>query len=446
MVGQDRERVELGYLSVCSGIEAATCAWEPLGWRPIAFCEIEPFPCAVLQHHYPHVPNLGDFTAIHVMDRPCGAYVGAVNALEIDALVGGTPCQSFSVAGLRGGLSDDRGNLALSFVRLADAIDDVRETAGAGSLKILWENVPGCLSTTDNAFGCILGALAGHGVALLPPDRLRWPNAGVVSGPRRVVAWRVLDAQWFGVAQRRRRVFVYALGGLGRWSAADALLPLGESVRRNHPARSASGKRIADTFTSRTRSGGGFGTDFDLDGGLVAGTLTGSGGGADENDARDGRLIAGTVSSKWAKGAGGPAGDECYNLTVAHTLPTQCGEVTENGAVRGSPLIAFDTTQITNPRNGSNPLPGDPCHTLAKGAHAPAIATAQAVRRLTPRECERLQGFPDDWTAIPWRGKQADQCPDGPRYRSIGNSMAVPVIRWIGARMMAAAAAMADRG
>lgn len=163
----------LVYGSVCSGIEAATAAWEPLGWQPAFFAEIEPFPSAVLAHHYPAVPNLGDMTAID----------GSAWRGKIDVLVGGTPCQAFSVAGRRRSLDDARGNLALTFVDLADAIDPA---------WIVWENVPGVLSTRDNAFGCLLGGLAGEDGPLLPPGG-RWADAGAVFGPARTVAWRVPD-------------------------------------------------------------------------------------------------------------------------------------------------------------------------------------------------------------------------------------------------------------
>jgi DNA (cytosine-5)-methyltransferase 1 len=182
--------------SVCSGIEAASVAWEPLGWTAAWFSEIEPFPCAVLKHHYPDVPNLGDMTKLPDLIRS--------GQVEVpDLLCGGTPCQAFSVAGLRQSLNDERGNLSLTFCEIADAIDEQRKSI------IFWENVPGVLSTKDNAFGCFLGALAGEDDALVPPGG-RWANAGFIDGPKRAVAWRVLDAQYFGVAQRRRRVFVVA--------------------------------------------------------------------------------------------------------------------------------------------------------------------------------------------------------------------------------------------
>ena len=216
--------MSLSYLSVCSGVEAASVAWHPLGWAPLAFSEVATFPRKVLAHRFPHVPLHGDFTVLR--DQPWIA--GA------DVLVGGTPCQSFSVAGLRGGLSDERGNLTLEFVRLANAIDDLRPADDPA--RILWENVPGVLSSKDNAFGAFLAGLAGCDAPITNAGT--WPSAGVVAGPRRVVAWRVLDAQFFGVPQSRRRVFVLSRGRsapCGGWGVADALLPVGEHAA-GHPA------------------------------------------------------------------------------------------------------------------------------------------------------------------------------------------------------------------
>lgn len=193
---------QITFGSVCSGIEAASVAWHPLGWRAEWLSEIEPFPCAVLAHHYPEVPNLGDMTTIARR-----VLTGEVEAPDV--FCGGTPCQAFSVAGLRQSLDDARGNLTLKFVEIADAIDHVRAGRGEDECIVFWENVPGVLSTKDNAFGCFLGGLAGEDGPLEPPGG-KWANAGAVYGPRRAVAWRTLDAQYFGVAQRRRRVFVVA--------------------------------------------------------------------------------------------------------------------------------------------------------------------------------------------------------------------------------------------
>lgn len=228
------------FISLCSGIEAASVAWEPLGWTPIAFSEIEPFPCAVLKHHYPIVPNLGDMNEWR--DWPDDLLV------EADVLVAGTPCQSFSVAGLRGGIDDDRGNLALIFVEIANAIDNLRRAAGRPRVWVVWENVPGVLSMPDNAFGSLLGGLVGSDAAVEPPRDRSWTGAGVVSGPQRSAAWRVLDAQYFGVAQRRRRVFVFARGGSGGWAAPDALLPIvPRSDWHTAPCRKA-GENVAGTL------------------------------------------------------------------------------------------------------------------------------------------------------------------------------------------------------
>ena len=235
---------------MCSGIEAASVAFRPLGWRAAWLSEIEPFPCAVLEHHYPGVPNLGDMTLI--ADR--------IDAGEIEApdmLCGGCPCQSFSVAGLRKSLSDERGNLTLEFIRIADAIDRVRRNHGKPPAWVLYENVPGILSTQDNAFGALLGGLCGGDAAIDAPAA-GWPSAGVVAGPARVVAWRVLDAQFFGLAQRRKRVFVLALGGAGGWACADALLPVVDSLS-GHPAPSReAGQGTAIGALAGTSPGGGW--------------------------------------------------------------------------------------------------------------------------------------------------------------------------------------------
>ena len=243
------------YLSICSGIEAASVAWESLGWKPLAFSEIEPFPRAVLAHHYPDVPIYGDFTKLR--DE---AFIA-----DADVLVGGTPCQAFSVAGLRKSLDDDRGNLSLEFVRLADAIDDLRHAAGRQPAIIVWENVPGVFSVKDNAFGAFLAGLAGEDTSITPP-RGKWTDAGVVAGPQRAVAWRVLDAQYFGLAQRRRRVFVVASAQEG-FDPAAVLLEF-EGLRRDSPPRREAGQ-VAPTIPSRSTAGGGLGTDFDCDGGVI---------------------------------------------------------------------------------------------------------------------------------------------------------------------------------
>lgn len=477
------------YGSVCSGIEAASKAWEPLGWKPAWFSEIEPFPSAVLAHHWPEVSNLGDMTKI----------ADAVRAGEVEApdvLVGGTPCQAFSIAGLREGLSDDRGQLTLSYVELANAIDAKRRERGEPESIVVWENVPGVLSSKDNAFGCFLAGLAGESSELQPAGG-KWTHAGCVSGPERVIAWRVLDAQFFGVAQRRRRVFVVASARKG-FDPAEVLFEF-DSVRRDSAPRRETQKAVA-ALTAR-----GVGTC-----------------GADDNQAQAGHLIAqcanGDVSHTLkgegfdgsedgtgrgvpvvAFGGGNTAGhidvatactahgirldfdtetfavhgtqDPDTNRELAHTLGRNNGQENaciafsykDNGADATSdlsptiragnhdkshansgqpPAIAYAFKAGQGAKTGGIGYAEEQSPTLTSASSgtnlAPAVMHGIAVRRLTPIECERLQGFPDNHTLIGWRGKDATECPDGPRYKAIGNSMAVPVMRWIGERVAAA--------
>jgi len=181
------------YISLFSGIEAASVAWGSLGWTPVAFAEIDPFASAVLAHHWPDVPNVGDVT-VHDWSQYRG---------KCDLVIGGSPCQAFSVAGLRNSLSDARGNLTLSFVEACNAIDPP---------FVVWEQVPGVLSTADNAFGCFLGGMVGAPEPLQSGHkRGKWPDAGMAVGPQRAAAWGTLCAQYFGVPQRRRRIFCVAV-------------------------------------------------------------------------------------------------------------------------------------------------------------------------------------------------------------------------------------------
>ncbi len=472
-------------------------AWHPLGWQPAAFAEIEKFPSAVLAHHYPHVPNLGDMTKF-------GEWP---DDLRPDVLVGGTPCQSFSVAGLRKGMADPRGNLALTYLAIADRYRPE---------WLLWENVPGVLSSDGGRdFGSILGGMGELGYGF---------------------AYRVLDAQYvrvdeFGraVPQRRRRVFV--VGNSRDWRRAAAVLFERESLSWDSPPRRQSGQRTAGTLSSRPNGSGGLGTDFDLDGGLIANPLRAQSQHSHRADSDNMIAVPSTGDVAHCLNAGG-MGRQDYEtetvIAIAHApavSATLMGRSSRGGGQTNSPgnnadesLIAFDTTQITSPTCRSNPQPGDPCFTLSKGMHPPAIAfdskasgrngfaigeisptlramghkdshtnaggqvavawainshagaadadvsnrshegggpvglgiqeeaayslragrtqsvgTQWAVRRLTPTECERLQGFPDGYTDVPWRGK--DRSPDGPRYKACGNSMAVNAMRWIGRRI-----------
>ena len=228
------------FLSICSGIEAASVAWEPLGWEAAGFSEIEPFPSAVLAHHYPDVPNLGDMTKFDTWPEEI--------FLEADLIVGGPPCQAFSVAGNREGLADDRGNLTLVYVQLINHADLIRKKHGKEPVIAFYENVPGLFSDKTNAYGCLLGALAGEDGALLAPGG-KWTDAGCVSGPQRAMAWRLLDAQYFGLAQRRRRVFLVA-------SARDGFDPTEilfkrEGVRRDSAPSRETGQEVAGTIAAR---------------------------------------------------------------------------------------------------------------------------------------------------------------------------------------------------
>ncbi|EKW0743299.1 phage N-6-adenine-methyltransferase [Citrobacter freundii] len=402
------------YGSVCSGIEAASKAWEPLGWKPAWFSEVEPFPSAVLAHHWPEVTNLGDMTKI----------ADAVRAGEVEApdvLVGGTPCQAFSIAGLREGLSDDRGQLTLSYVELANAIDAKRRERGEPESIIVWENVPGVLSSKDNAFGCFLAGLAGESSELQPAGG-KWTHAGCVSGPERVIAWRVLDAQFFGVAQRRRRVFVVASARTD-FNPARALFE-SEGVRRDTaPCREAwevtpitTGSSVkvgshwdnpanAHPTLNQSHNIGGIGQSnhelFSQRGsGLVCIGLD-----EEQNAAHE---LFGTLKAR-EKG-GGFEGAVAYSQQKGFRM-TAFGEYADD-----------ETDSTCKARD-------------YKDATDLAVTHPLAVRRLTPIECERLQGFPDGHTLIEYRGKSVA---NGHRYKAIGNSMAVPVMRWIGERIAAA--------
>ena len=538
------------YLSVCSGIEAASKAWEPIGWKPVAFSEIEPFPSAVLKHHWPEVPNLGDMSKYEQWNIPSGS---------VDILVGGTPCQSFSVAGLRQGLKDPRGNLMLTYLAIAERLKP---------RWLVWENVPGVLSSNGGKdFGSFLGALGELGY--------EW-------------AYRVLDAQWFGVAQRRRRVFVVAHFGKG--SLAAKVLFESESVRRDTPPSREARKGIASnveagvgvspTITQCKGSRGGCSDEALMEikavhdalaETLMASDYKGPGHNRDHNFITEPVIIdraafnqgqnaqykphiehSETMDSLVARGphavafqtselrltgklteksvcptlkANTKAGDtevkvvlyenhpNDSRVTGPHDVAPSCvsrygtggGNVPlvqeavsmresgqgywmednkagtlraegENRPSRPSNVIAqvavavgcFKSGQGATARSigysetlspnlssnaGGNTIPAvavDTYNQCLQDKAAPIRSTASdvchtggvinpadrmAVRRLSPRECERLQGFNDDHTMIPWRNKPADQCPDGPRYKALGNSMAVPCMAWIGKRI-----------
>jgi DNA (cytosine-5)-methyltransferase 1 len=407
---------------VCSGIEAASCAWHPLGWEAAWLSEIEAFPSALLAHHYPDTPNLGDMTKI-------ARKVLIGDAEAPDVLVGGTPCQAFSVAGLREGLADERGQLTISYVRLLDAIDYIRRRAGKQPAICVWENVPGVLSSKDNAFGCFLGALAGEDVELVPPGK-KWANAGCVFGPSRTVAWRILDAQYFGVAQRRRRVFVVA-SARKDFNPVDVLFER-DGVRRDSAPSRQAGEETAGTLASRTGAGGFPGTDE-----ACSGYLQAFGGGNTR-----GSIDVGTCLT--AKSQRLDFDTEtfavCVTGDITHTLKAEGFDASEDGTGRGQPIVATSSQAVAD--------------TLTSNWHKSNGATAgnnpgiinpvfhgAAVRRLMPIECERLQAFPDGYTQVPARGKPAA---DGPRYKALGNSMCVNVMRWIGERIQRVEGALSE--
>ena len=394
------------YIDVCSGISAPTAAWKPLGWQALCYAEIEAAPRAVLAHHYPDVPLVGDFTQIE------GTEYGPV-----DLLVGGTPCQSFSIAGLRGGLADERGNLALEYLRLAHR---------SRARWLVWENVPGVLSIDGGrAFGAILGGMAELGYGF---------------------AYRVLDAQHFGVPQRRRRVFV--VGYLGDWRRAAAVLFERHGLS-GHPAPRREERQAVAALTAN-----GVGTCGADDNQGQAGHLIAFGG----NNCSGPIDVATALSSHGrqdfasetfiafsAKDYGADAMENCsptlraggYRDSHANTgvMPAVAFPINPN-ALRGdsrAKTLSKDAAGIMRLRDPGLGVgqDGDPADTL-QAAGPGAVGTASAVRRLTPRECERLQGFPDDFTLVPYRGRMMA---DGPRYKMLGNSMAVPVMRWIGERI-----------
>lgn len=397
------------YGSVCSGIEAASVAWESLGWQPAWFAEIEAFPSAVLATHWPDVTNLGDMTGIATTVRG-----GEVEAPDV--LVGGTPCQAFSIAGLRNGLADKRGQLSLSYVELANAIDDKRRERGEEEAIIVWENVPGVLSSKDNAFGCFIGALAGESCELQPAGG-KWSNAGCVYGPSRIVAWRVLDAQFFGVAQRRRRVFVVA-SARKEFDPAEVLFEF-DSLRRDTPPR----REPQTAVTTDTGSGIEGGSHWDNPANPHP-TL---------NQANN---IGGIGASNQEVFSVHGTQDPDTNHELAHTLGRNHGQ--ENVIITEPYTIAIrgreegSTVEVRNDGTANALLTPNGGRA---GMGVGAVGWGMQVRRLTPVECERLQGFPDNHTLISWRGKDAADCPDGQRYKAIGNSMAVPVMRWIGERI-----------
>lgn len=442
------------YISLFSGIEAASCAWEPLGWEPVCFAEIEPFPSAVLAERYPEVPNVGDVTKMNWKKY----------RNKVDLVVGGSPCQSFSIAGKREGLQGESG-LMFEYIR---AVREIRPR------WLVWENVPGALSSEDGeAFRQLLSEMDKLGYGL---------------------AWRILDAQFFGVAQRRRRLFL--VGHLGACPPVGVLIEH-ESMRGDYP----SSREKRQTLAADARRGPG-GGDRARVAGFCAGNTAGAGsigcredesptlrGGA--SDTNQVPTVCIQTSHTGSNGSNACSDGTSYTLDCA-TLPAvafaqntrdevrlQNGDGSIAGALAARPgakqqdyLCIKETVPAVAVTEGRAPtqtapqdrrppvvcmaddnanaaIDDDMCGSLKVGGSAPLVAHGgrrYTVRRFTPTECERLQGFPDGWTAVPYRGRPAGDCPDGPRYKAIGNSMAVPVMRWIGRMIETADAMPAGKG
>lgn len=379
-----------------------------MGWKARLFAEIDKFPSLVLAHHYPEVKNVGDFTKITKDD--CGS---------IDVLVAGTPCQDFSVAGLRAGLDGARGQLTIEYARLAHRLR---------ARWLVWENVPGVLSIDGGrAFGTFLGLLGQLGYG---------------------IAYRILDAQYLGVPQRRRRVFV--VGYLGDWRRSAAVLFERQSLSGDTPPRRKTGEGFTyDVAPCLASSGRGFDRPGDLRGQdcLIAHTLRGTGFDASEDGTGRGiPLIAQTLTADMYRSGGATGGfnpgvRNVFPVSIAPTL-LAAGNNTGGNSFYGTnidtcesllPIAIQERAVSENPEagpDGSGIRTDGISYTLEARTVPQAVMTpGMAVRRLTPRECERLQGFPDDYTLI------SPKTADGPRYKALGNSMAVPVMRWIGERI-----------
>jgi DNA (cytosine-5)-methyltransferase 1 len=386
----------LRYLSLFSGIAASTLAWRPLGWQTAGYADIEGFPNTVRSHHWPEVPNLGDVTAITEQQI---ADLG-----PLDLVVFGSPCQDLSIAGRRAGLQGERSGLFFTAIRI---VEWARQHCGCRFA--LWENVPGAFSSNKGRdFAEVVGAMAGIANVDIPPKG--WGNEGVALGDKGLVEWAVLDAQWFGVAQRRRRVF--ALADFGDWAGRPPILLEPEGLRGDSAPRRQAGQGVAGTITKSLER-------------------------CSADDAERGTLIrsgvahAPDIARCVATREGSSLDYETTTTMIAHALRAEGFDASEDGTGRGTPLVPVGFAQ--NQRDEVRLM--DVCGALASEPGMKQTTYAfqdMQVRRLTPRECERLQGMPDDHTQVPNRSKPAA---DGPRYKALGNSAAVPVLRWIGERI-----------
>ena len=472
------------YLSLFSGIEAATQAWKPLGWECVGVSEIEPFPCAVLEHHYPDVPNLGDVTKItEEQIKELG---------QIDLIVFGSPCQNLSVAGNRKGLQGEQSSLFYS------AMEIIKYARKNNGLRFaLWENVPGSFSSNKGAdFSAVVEQMAGLENIGVPKNG--WGKEGAAVGSNGLLEWSVLDAQWFGLAQRRKRVF--ALLDFGDWASRPPILLEPEGLRGDTPPS----REARQDFTAITQAGfreGGFGEFVATN---VAATTKASGGclggGSETLTVERVTYSFDSLASNSMKSKNPHSG--CRQVELAKCLDTSngcpsknqgglavvaiAGNIIGRSAVNGGNHTGFDDTgscytltstdrhavafkeRAGKPGGGKGFLGKEECcFTLSTnqdqsiaysivadttpkigeeingtlrsqgggGIVPPSVSQGSVVRRLTPIECERLQGFPDDFTKIPYRNKPADDCPKGVRYKALGNSMAVPVMAWIGRKI-----------
>lgn len=502
------------YLSLFSGIEAASAAWAKLGWTCVALAEIEPGPCSVLAARHPGVPNLGDVTKIglcalyepaHIKSialrypksRLAAKYIHLADLMEsigeIDLVVFGSPCQDLSVAGKRRGFTNDDGRLTRSGLFYV-AVHIIKWARKRGCRFALWENVPGAFTSSQGRdFAAVVGTLAGLDAIDVPPKG--WGYEGAIVGDEAMVEWAVLDAQWFGVAQRRRRVF--ALADFGDWSSRRPILLEPQGLRGDSPPSREKGSTIThDVAPCLTSSGRGVERGGDTRGqDPVIAVPVDSNGQVLQPSAFGGNNTRGAITVATAVNAhGGPHGrldfesetfvchpvvsslDASYgrlqgcsgqdlNHGHSHLIPQMVTAVRTNAG--GSVMVQGDCAEslatFTDPtsqfiaygfqpriaRNGRGDM-GDVANALnaqsgetGKGDAAPCVAIGHPapvtyqwrVRRLTEIECERLQGYPDNHTLVKHNGKWLAS---GPRYKAIGNSKAVPVVLWIGRQIEAA--------
>lgn len=395
----------ISFGSVCSGIESASVALEPIGFKACWFSEIEPFPCAVLKYHWPNTPNFGDINNLPEMIRR-----GDIEAPEM--LIGGTPCQAFSIAGKGESLSDARGGLSLIYGDLLNAIDEQRP---GNECVAVWENVPGVLSAKDNAFGWFLGLLAGeysldnflsgeaNPLKAQPCEsRQKWPKSGCVIGPVRTVAWRVIDAQYFGLAQRRKRVFVVASARKG-FDSSEVLFER-EGVRRD----SAPSREALQEAAGIIRDG----SHWD-----------------------DPRNAHPTLNQSFNIGGIGASNQEIFSQRGAGVVGYRqvafgeyaCDETASTMKARDYK----DATDLAVHGTQDQCVSDNLAFSLGRNNGGENALTHPSVRRLTPIECERLQGFPDNHTSVPWPRSNS-----GHRYKAIGNSKATKCVRWLGERLL----------